>query len=133
MAKEKVLTQEELTLSNGYKVKIAPVKLQHFVNRDFLFYKLVLETGVLGTFEYRDGDIIFKRLLSAILNKPYETKQTKNEETETFETEYTFSEEVETIMSECTLADLDTIINKSLEVTGIDPNDKKTMTETTTD
>ena len=125
MGENKGFDRKELEFSNGLKVTIEATKGKYFRNQDYFQWRVVQEYGLDVVFS--TGEALLMRLLSAILDKPYEHKQVKDDETKKFSEEYKFDDLVEQIVDECTYPEIQQIIDVSLELNNIDPNKEATQ------
>lgn len=118
------MNKVSVEMSNGKKFTLKPVKLKYLKNRDFLLYQVLLDIDLTQFFGYNDAGDLFGRFMSAVLDKPYEEVQEKQEDG-TYTNEYVFDKEITDMFDELTVADIRLLIDKTLEVNEIDPNEKK--------
>lgn len=123
------MNEVSVKMSNGKKFTLKPVKLKYLKNRDFLLYQLLKETDLVQFFGYNDAPDLFGRFMSAVLDRPYEEVQEKQEDGN-YKSHYEFDPEIADMFDELVIKDVELLIEKALEVNGIDPNEKKTETAT---
>lgn len=119
-ATDEVPTMANVILTNNRSLQIKSTKIKYFRGGEFGMYKLVKQIGLVEFLHFKDSDQALGLFLSAVLDKPYERKQVKQED-DTYEEELQFDPLVTELLDEMTIADIENVINAALRVNKIDP------------